>query len=150
MKKIPLTQGKSALVSDEDYEYLNQWKWCAQKIGRTFYAVRGSRNSHRYMHRVIADKLGFKSQVDHINRDGLDNRRSNLRDTTQKQNLENTRVWGHNTSGYKGVCWYKPYSKWRARITHYGRTIHLGYFDNIEDAVKARKAAEKKYFTHST
>lgn len=155
MKKIPLTQGKVALVDDCDYEYLSQWKWYADKRRNTFSATRntykdGKRTTIR-MHRIITGKMGFQkqNQVDHINRNGLDNRRHNLREVSNKQNSENQGVRKNNTSGYKGVGWHKSTQKWRAYIKHDGQNIHLGLFDNIKDAIKARKEAEQNYFTHA-
>lgn len=153
MKKIKLTQGKSAWVDDCDYEYLNQWKWCTHKKGKTFYAARNiKRNGKRtiiYMHQVIAKRTGIKGIADHENQDGLDNQRSNLRPVTKKENCENQGISKNNTSGHKGVSWHKQNSKWQASIRHNYKLIHLGYFDKVKDAVKTRKIAEKKYFTHS-
>lgn len=154
MKKISLTQGKVALVDDIDYEYLNQWKWCASRNSNTFYAQRrirkdGGKWTTTSMHQVLAKRLSFKHQADHINGNGLDNQRSNLRDSTNKQNQENRGVPNNNTSGCKGVHWYKRYSKWQSRICHNGERIHLGYFDSLEYAMKARLEAEDKYFTHT-
>lgn len=153
MKEIPLSQGKVAVVDNVDYEYLNQWKWCAHKCGKTFYAVRteykgGKRNI--YMHQLIAERMNFKHLADHINRNGLDNRRKNLRDATQKQNLENASVRVDNISGQKGVYWFRRDAKWHSQITHNGKRVHLGYFDKLEDAINARKEAERKYFTHGS
>ncbi len=153
MKKIKLTQGKVALVDDIDYEYLNQWKWCASKDGNTFYAKRNIKQNGKWttisMHQVLAKRLDFKDSADHKNKNGLDNQRSNLRPATQKQNLENLGIPKNNTSGHKGVYWYKRYLKWTAKIRHNGKHIHLGYFDKIEDAIHARKIGEDKYFTHA-
>lgn len=87
-----------------------------------------------------------KAQIDHINRIRTDNRISNLRDVSHKQNGQNRSTNSDNTSGHPGVHWYKPYSKWRAEITHNQKNIHLGYFDDLEEAVAARKAAEKFYW----
>ncbi len=87
-----------------------------------------------------------KDQIDHINRNRSDNRIANLRDVSHKQNQQNKSKQSNNKSGYPGVSWYKRYSKWRARIRHNQKLIHLGYFDDLEDAVAARKAAEKLYW----
>ncbi len=87
-----------------------------------------------------------KDQIDHINRNRSDNRIANLREVTNKQNGQNASKSRSNTSGYPGIYWYKPYSKWRARITHNYKDIHLGYFSILEDAIAARKAAEKLYW----
>jgi hypothetical protein len=156
MKKIPLTQGKFAIVDDEDFEFLNQWKWHAHKGGNTFYAERNIRKSDGKkttiaMHQVLAKRLGFKHRADHIDGNGLNNQKSNLQDLTnkQKQNAEKQRLSKNNTSGHKGVCWFKRDSKWLARIRHNGKGTHLGLFDKLEDAIAARKDGERKYFTHA-
>lgn len=153
MKKIKLTQGKFAWVDDEDYEYLNQWKWHVKKDEKTFYAQRSIKRNGKWttikMHQVLAELMGITERMDHINRNGLDNCKNNLRPATHKQSAENRGMFKNNTSGYKGVCWYKRYLKWYAYIRHNDEQIYLGYFNKKEDAVKARKAAEKKYFTHT-
>lgn len=150
MKEIPLTQGKVASVDDCDYEYLNQWKWHPLKSGKTFYAVRNSGSRGKvFMHNEIGLRAGLKHHVDHKDRDGLNNRRSNLRSATHKQNCENFGLRKDNISGCKGVSWDKQLSKWRARIKHNYKTIHLGVFEDLDDAIAARKKAERKYFTHA-
>jgi hypothetical protein len=87
-----------------------------------------------------------KGQVDHINRNRSDNRISNLREVTNKQNGQNASKRSDNTSGHPGVCWYKRDSKWQAKITHNQKKIHLGYFSILAEALSARKAAEKLYW----
>ena len=87
-----------------------------------------------------------KLNIDHINRNPSDNRASNLREVSQKQNMQNAGKYSHNTSGHPGVCWHKRISKWQASIVHNQKHIHLGYFTNIEEAIAARKAAEKLYW----
>lgn len=115
MKRIPLTQGKVALVSDEDYEYLMQWKWYARRAGKTFYAGRHVRLKLKqkvfHMHRVIAERLGILEAPDHKDRNGLNNQRSNLRAATISQNKANRGRNKNNTSGYKGVYWDKERKK---------------------------------------
>lgn len=152
MRTIALTQDKVAIVDDEDYEYLNQWKWHTQKIGNVFYAMRRFRTSnglgHSYMHRLVAARSGLESSVDHVNRNGLDNRRSNLRPATNKQNQENMKVPSDNKSGHKGVSYCRTRHHWRACIGHNNKVISLGRFDTLEEAIAARQAAEKLYFTH--
>ena len=152
-KEIDLTQGKVALVDDEDYEWLSQWKlWYARKSGRTFYAGRCCmrENGEPYiihMHRVILGLQPGDGEVDHINHNGLDNRRSNLRVVSHKVNSRNRRKHKRNTSGHNGVVWEKKNKKWRARIDMNRKNIHLGLFDNIDDAVKARAKGELEYWT---
>ena len=82
MRKIKLTQGKYAIVDDEDYEYLNQWRWFTFKNGYVWYVARETTIDHKrkciYMHRLIMNAVNGEC-VDHINRNGLDNRKYNLR-----------------------------------------------------------------------
>lgn len=112
MKKIKLTQDKYALVSDEDYEFISQWKWCAHKNGKTFYALRVIQKNRKqtliYMHRVIAERMGVKNP-DHADKNGLNNKRNNLREATKGQQSANRNLQSNNTSGYKGVYWDKRY-----------------------------------------
>lgn len=85
-------------------------------------------------------------QIDHVNRVRTDNRIANLRDVSQKQNSQNRSKSSTNTSGHTGVYWHKRDSKWVATIMHNQKNIHLGYFSILEDAIAARKAAEKLYW----
>lgn len=90
------------------------------------------------LHRYVTDaKQGF--DVDHIDGDGLNNTKSNLRVVTHAVNCANTRVSKNNTSGVTGVGWFKQYGQWRARTVWQGKEHHLGYFDNKEEAVRAVK-----------
>lgn len=157
MKQILLTQGKVAWVDDCDYEYLNQWKWHTLYNGNTFYAARKSSRKQGkrktiYLHQVLSKRLGFDIDltVDHINQDGLDNRRCKIREATPKHQVENRGLQKNNTSGHKGVRWHKRDSKWEAYIGNNGKLINLGYFDTLEDALAIRKQAEEKYFTSVT
>lgn len=159
MKQIILTQGKTALVDEEDFIYLSQFKWKASHIGKNWYAMReeylGTVQGKKmkkavYMHRLIAERSGIDTSnlIDHIDQNSLNNCRNNLRSATHKQNKENITVYNHNTSGHRGVS--KTWNdKWRARIKHNQKDIHLGVFEDFDNAVKARLEAEKKYFTHS-
>lgn len=87
-----------------------------------------------------------KDQLDHVNRIRSDNRIANLRDVSHKQNGQNRSKRSDNTSGNPGVSWHKRYFKWQAKIRHDYRHIHLGYFSILEEAIAARKAAEKLYW----
>ena len=87
-----------------------------------------------------------KLDIDHINRNTSDNRIANLRDISHKQNMQNASKRSDNTSGCPGVSWKKQYSKWQVHIKHNQKQIHLGYYSIIEEAIAARKAAEKLYW----
>lgn len=88
-------------------------------------------------------------RIDHINRNGCDNRLENLRLVTQKQNSENRSLGKNNTSGHPGVDWFPKLRKWRARITVNYKGLHIGYFTNIEDAVEAYKDYAARFHTHN-
>lgn len=90
----------------------------------------------------------FPTEIDHINGNRIDNRISNLRDVTKKENAKNSAKRRDNTSGVTGVCWHKSLKKWFARINAEESPLSLGYFDNFGDAVIARKKAEKEYGYH--
>ena len=87
-----------------------------------------------------------EGQLDHINRNRSDNRISNLREVSNKQNQQNRSKPSNNSSGHPGVFWHKQHARWQAYITHNQKKAHLGCFTDIEEAVAARKAAEKLYW----
>ena len=145
MKRIPLTQGKFAIVDNSDYKWLSEFKWCAIRGYSTFYAVRNIRENGRtimfYMHRVILElKKSDKQQSDHIDGNGLNNRRSNLRICTEQQNAFN-RKRREGSSQFKGVYWQKEVRKWYAHIKINQKDIYLGGFHKETDAAKAYDAA---------
>lgn len=86
--------------------------------------------------------------IDHIDGDGTNNRISNLRSVSKYESAKNKPLQLNNKSGCSGVRFYKPLGKWLARIGVNGTRVHLGYFDLIEGAIKARKEAEIKYGYH--
>jgi len=148
-RRIPLTQGKFAVVDPDDYPRLSKHKWYAAKNHDTYYAVRNFwSNTDRKkikikMHRVVIDTpVGFV--VDHINRNGLDNRKANLRLATFAQNARNSRR-RQNNSGYKGVCFTRSRGKYRAAIWHNNKRIHLGYFNSKITAALEYDHAAKKF-----
>lgn len=139
--KILLTQGKSCIVDNNMFDYLNQWKWTLEKR----YAVRKVKNKAIYMHRLVA-KPSDGLEVDHINGNSLDNRKTNLRVCTHKQNCQNTKKQSNNTSGYKGVSFNKGKNKWKAYINIDRRQVFLGYHNEIKDAARKYNEAAIRYF----
>lgn len=139
MREIPLTRGKVALVDDEDFEHLSHFKWNAHKCRNTYYATRQSRVADgraRFirMHiEIVGTPVGMVT--DHINGNGLDNRRKNLRIVTNRENAQNRHVL--KTSKYPGVTWQKEPGKWSARIMIDGRVRSLGLFSDEEKAADA-------------
>jgi hypothetical protein len=151
MKEIALTQGKFALVDDEDFDFLNQWKWCAVKARHTFYAVRSMPGINRkqinvFMHRQILNITDSKIQGDHLDGDGLNNQRKNLRACTKDENNRNKRIDRRSTTGYKGVVKIKKNGYYRASIMNNKKRKHLGIFKTPESAALAYDEAAKKYY----
>ncbi len=140
MKKIPLTQGKVAVVDEEDYAELFKHKWHASQGGRTAYAKRdtrkgGVRRTH-YMHREIMNPLP-SLEIHHINHNGLDNRKSNLCICTKSRNSQSQIPQKNRSSRYKGVSRHKQNGKWSSAICHNRRRFYLGVFSSQVRAAKA-------------
>ena len=145
MKKIKLTQGKYALVDDNDFEFLNKYKWCARRTGSIFYAVRNEDRKTILMHRMIM-KPEPEKEIDHIDSDGLNNQRKNLRPCTHQENLRNQRIRKNNKTGYLGVSFYNRTQQYVSFISFQGKSIGLGYFSTAEAAHNAYIKACKKYY----
>ncbi|MHC4500757.1 MAG: HNH endonuclease [Planctomycetota bacterium] len=149
-RRIPLTQGKFAIINPDDYPRLAKYKWHANKNRDTFYAQRKlwlpktKREITIKMHRQIIN-VPDNLFVDHINGNGLDNRKANLRPATHSQNACNIPKYKTSRSTYKGVTWHKPKQKWNARIRINRNTISLGYFHNETDAAREYDNAARKY-----
>lgn len=137
---IPLTRGKYTLVDEEDYERVNQYNWNAYRgqDGR-YYAVSYIEGTYYRLHRFLLNLEPYnKSYADHINGDGLNNRRNNIRLATPTQNSYNQKVQNRaKTSKYKGVSWNKGVKKWHAYIKQNQKRINLGLFLSEEEAAKA-------------
>lgn len=147
MKTIQLTKGQFALVDDEDYDFLIQWKWCALKGTSSYYAVRSrslkeGTKKFIFMHRSIMNSPEGL-QVDHKDHDGLNNQRSNLRNCTRSQNHQNKRPQG--VSKYLGVSKHGDRG-WRAKIKYNGRYVELGHYKSEELAARIYDREAKIHF----
>lgn len=146
IKKIPLTQGKYAIINEEDFDLVSKYKWhfFARKYAGRDYIENGKKKKMS-MHRLITN-FPIGCEIDHINGNGLDNRRSNLRISTHKENICNRAFLNkNNTTGYRGVTWSKEKNKYAAQITVDYRHKCLGYFDRAIDAAKMVNGALVKY-----
>jgi hypothetical protein len=164
-RRIPLTQGRYAIVDPADFPHLNRYKWrlCRTKGKNTLYAERSIRLPNGKYSRILMHRELIRTQnsklkaqnyhrclsdgyvIDHINGDGLDNRRANLRLATVAQNAWNSKK-RNPRSGYKGIWFAGDKGLWRAAIVCHGRRIHLGYFKDKIAAAKAYDAAARKYY----
>ena len=154
MKEIPLTQGKIALVDDEDFEKIKAHKWFALRAkGTNFYAARSVRKIERgtvniiriFMHREIMNPPDGL-ETDHKDGNGLNCQKDNLRICTRQENGRNRKKWKDTVSCFKGVYWKKDRKKWGAHIKFDGKTKHVGYFKEEENAAAAYDAEAKKLF----
>jgi hypothetical protein len=151
MQEIKLTKGYVGLVDDEDYPLVSAFKWCAHPNGNNVYVSRriprkGGGQSTLKLHRFILGINDPSVQVDHINGDGLDNRRENLRPCTVAQNQQNRSAQRNNSSGTKGVYLRRDCRKWQAQIKAVGKNRYLGLFPTKEAAAEAYAEAAKFYF----
>lgn len=158
--QIPLTKGFFAIVDPIDADLASmKWQSSFPKNAHTTVYARGAvydinayrHQRHIQMHRLILERMLGRSLIshelcDHINGDGLDNRRCNLRVATNQQNQGNKKYQINNTSGYKGVHWCRFSRKWHAQITISNVRTNLGYYDSIRDAIVAYNAASLSHF----
>lgn len=154
MIEVSLSQGAVALVDDIDAELVRRYSWQLLRSrsvsfhARTHAHKRDGKRHTVLMHRMILGDpiLGEPDgAIDHINGDGLDNRRANLRFANHHQNGGNSRTRG-GSSIYKGVSWKKEYGRWSAQIGEAGKTVYLGYFDDEVSAAIAYDAAARRVF----
>lgn len=147
--EIPLggkkAAGRAAKIDVDDYELVSKHNWFAKEdpnsglYAATNVPVRDGgpyRQRTLRMHRLLSDH----KVVDHANNDGLDNRRSNLREGADGKNAKNRRPNRRGSSGYRGVCWFKGTGKWRAYIMCDGKRFHLGYFEDKDEAARTYDA----------
>jgi len=139
LKKIPLTQGYYALVDDDMFDYLNQWKWCVltSKAKNAFYAKRTIKVNRKQktvlMHKLIMQCVG-NNRIDHEDGNGLNNQRYNMRFCTISQNNMNSAKPKNASSIWKGVYWDKANLNWRAQIKINKKAICLGRFKDEHSA----------------
>lgn len=145
MKAIELTQGKYAVIDDEDFERVSGHKWRFDgRYAVTHYqeSTKSPRKNLRLHRFILMVKRG--ESIDHINNDPLDNRRENLRICSHAENNWNKGLTVLNTSGFKGVYFHKASKKYMARIKVYGKTHYLGIFEEVKDAAMAYNEAARK------
>lgn len=144
------------MIDKDDYERVSKLRWNVNKYTRTgkiyWYIVNGSKGN--LLHRFIMGNPSNKMVVDHKDNNTLDNRKSNLEVVTRKENCRKAELCVANKgSGYSGIIWYDYHNttpKWKAQITVDYKVIHLGYFTDLDEAIRVRKEAEKKYFGEFT
>lgn len=149
-KHIKLSQGYLAIVDDEDYDLISNYNWYARVTKNSVYAVSNINKTTVQMHRFILN-AGKEFMVDHIDRNGLNNTKINLRIASRSQNLMNSKKPKNGkTSKYKGVCLNKqtPNNKkcWRAEIRINRKSHFIGYFYNEKDAAIAYNKKAKELF----
>lgn len=150
MKYVALSQGQRAIVDDEMFDEISKFNWTFQKAKKDDgYAFRRPTvNGKRVlilMHREIM-KPGDGLEVDHINRNKLDNRKENLRICSTEENLRNRGTQKNNKSGYRGVSWNRNAKKWHAQISIGHRRTHLGYFPDKFEAIGVYNQMAVRYY----
>lgn len=151
---VPLTKGYEAIIDADDVPLVEGFDWHAlvqrrrDGLVRAVYAIRsapqaGGKRRHLWMHRVILS-LDEDAYGDHVDGNGLDNRRCNLRPATGTQNRQNLRLAANNTSGIKGVSWAAREQRWRSVIRVNGGYVSLGYYANLDAAAEAYAQASAK------
>ena len=144
MKTICLTKGQIALVDDDDFLLVKQYRWCASRTRETdtYYAYTKAKGKTLYMHRLILGETNSNIDIDHINHNGCDNRRKNIHTATGTFNAFQKRKQKLHLgkklySKYKGVTWFKSRAIWMAQTEHNKRHFNLGYYTDEIDAARA-------------
>lgn len=144
-RKIPLYNIKTmfAIVDEEDYELVSRFKWCLMRGSNSEYAVTFINGKTVGMHGMIMGRVDGLV-LDHINHEGLDNRKSNLRHCTHQQNQFNKVLHKDNRSGYKGVSKRNNANRWAAQICVNYKVRHIGLYKTPEEAARAYDAVAKE------
>lgn len=137
------SKGEEFWFDKEDYELIKNYTWYFGTKGEVIAKVN---HTSLLLHRLVMNVTDFEIQVDHIKHKRFDNRKSQLRIVDNSKNQMNSKKRKDNTSGCKGVSWHKKNGMWYAYINVNKKRIHLGYFHKLEEAIRVRKNAEKKYF----
>jgi hypothetical protein len=139
------TNGNGEFYFDKsDYNLINEYCWRVTEDG---YVTSQLKEKEIKFHRLVMKEFNNDNQpIDHMNGMKNDNRKENLRVATQSENCMNSIHQNNSTSGVKGIVFSKEHNKYRARITVNKKVLHLGYFENLDDAIQARNDAEEKYF----
>jgi HNH endonuclease len=147
VKEILLRRGFVVLIDDDDYLWASQFKWCV--YGRHAYVHRAlkrvnGKQMREHLHRAILGlKHGDSKYVDHIDGNGLNNQKSNLRLCTMAENIRNQKLHRNNSTGFKGVSWNKQKKKFKAYIKRNYKNIHLGYYRTASEAGRAYDKASQ-------
>ncbi len=154
VKEIILRNGNKTIVDDEDFERISKLSWNQNFYGYVCSYVNAGTRTNKTGNVVTKSKLvylareilqaGNKEQVDHINHDKLDNRRSNLRIANHTQQKMNRRMFSNNKSGFKGVVFER--GRYKATISINGKKVHIGVFDTPIEAAKAYDEKAKVYY----
>lgn len=149
--EVKLKNNHTLLIDDADWNLVKNFKWTAHKKppNNCYYAIATDYSSGKkktiYLHNLLINKPSAFT-IDHINGDGLDNRRQNIRLATKSQNAGNQKLRANNKTGFKGVCFHKQHKLYMATIKVNYKGIHLGYFKTPESAAKAYDKAAIKHF----
>lgn len=155
MRTISLTKNQVTVIDDHHFDWVSQHKWCASSAGKYgYYAYRKTsrllgNSKVEYLHRKIMEHilgrpLTDDEEVDHVDLDKLNNLDNNLRLASYTENMCNKGIRDNNTSGFKGVSWFKRDGKWRSQIQVNSKNRHIGYFSDKEDAARAYDRAAKE------
>ena len=147
VKKIKLSNGKVTLVDSDDYKSLSKFKWnnTGYYAGRAGPRRPGKARRTFLMHRVVMG-AGRKDEIDHINRDPLDNRKSNLRFVSHRDNIRNSKLYSTNKSGHRGISWDNRTESWFVVIVQNGKNKFLGRYGDIEVAKSVYKKVAREVY----